>query len=301
MGVQSAIAKGTLRGKRLQGGFALLWVLSALLVATIGVLSIEAEWRDLYIDRQTDRAQDRALFEAKRRLEKWYRTRTTQSEPQNFASAQPLSDLQTLIQLDNIRPAVRLVRAPVRFSTQGVAYSRYLLWIPSGLGTDNTGWDGSTDSWRIPTDVRAVEFSGFDIQMERFAESLRRAQALAQRLEVWFAWQVAGDPSHEMGRNYFRAKNCMSPTSNELACYAVNSAVGATDLGVRIGITASSFSDAWGRDLEIDNVPAATGGDVPPFKVRVRFVPPGTADTTSSGVNRNLTFPVSVTAIQRIS
>lgn len=284
-----------------QEGFALIWILSVLLVASIGVVSLATEWSDLNIDRQTDKAQDRALTEARKRLSDWYVARPRQSEPANVDNAVAIEDLRRMAQLDSIRPGVRLARAPLRFSAQGVAYSRFLLWIPSGVAVDATGWNDTTAAWNIPSDVRAIEFTGLDIQSARYAESVRRTQALAQRLESWYAWQVTLDPSHEMGRNYFRARNCAAPASNELGCYGVNDAVGSTDLGTRIGVTASSYTDAWGREIEIDNVPPPMGGGLPPFAVKVRFVPPGSDDRDETGANRNLTFPVVVTAIQRVS
>lgn len=301
MRIVSTRQRGRGASKHAQRGMGGVWAVGAIVVAVLGAGMLALAWEGLVIDRSVDQANEKALSEAKRRLEAWYRARPAQGEPANYADAVAIADIRTAINLDTLKPTPKLARASYRASAQGVAYSRYLLWLPSATATDTTRWDASSGAWIVASGARAVEFTGQAIQLERHIASVKRAQDLAQKLEIWFAWQVQMDPSHARERNYFRAKSCASPTANELGCYAANSAVGSTDLGTRIGVTASAYTDAWGRELEIDNVPPPSGGDIPPFRAKLRFVPPGTADLNDAGANRALTFPVTVTAIQRLS
>lgn len=303
MGAQVRTAYQSARPSRVaaQGGFALAWVLAALVVGTLGVLALALAWQDARNDSYSARARDRALDLAYSRLDDWYRTRSAEAEPFVLTNAPSVARMRQALRLEGIEPRVQLLRAPVRSSAHGVAFSRFLLWIPPTGRADDTAWDASLGTWRVGSDVAAREYSGQGVQIARFGQSTQRLQELARALEQWFSWRVALDPAHDAGRNYFHAANCASPAANELACYAANSPVSTTDLGSRIGVSGSGFTDAWGRDIEIDNTVPTLGADLPPFSVRVRFVPPGTADQDGSGRNLGLTGPVVVTAQQRVS
>lgn len=280
------------------GGFALPWLILGIAVAMVGFNFIIIRWIESKGEALQTEQTARVLQDAKSRLDNWYRARPIAAEPVNFADAPAYALILREAGIDQLRPQVKISRAPKRFSTNGVAYSRYLLWLAPGNVVDTTAWDITNGNWLIPDGVVSTEFTGLLAQNELHLLSHKTLQSFSKSLENWFEWQRRADPSGEFGRNYFRARDCNDVKPNEFDCVNAFADV-TTGIGQKMGIAVAGLTDAWSRPIQFENAPPEVGVDLPPYSVRVRFVPPGSADSLNS-VNLNLTTPAVVTVLQRL-
>jgi len=281
------------------GGYALPWLILGIAVAAVSINYLIIQWIDAKATSLQDGQTSRVLAEASSRLENWYISRPSAGEPSQFANAATVETISRESGIDQLQPKVRLARAARRFSANSVAYSRFLLWLPPSAVQDATGWDTTANAWAITNGAVSMEFNTLSIQMERYARSLKTTQILAKALENWFEWQRRSDPAGDIGTNYFRARDCVNVKTFELECLSAFTDVSTTSVAEKLGLTKPTLTDAWQRPLQLENMPPEVGADLPPFAMRVRFVPPGSEDQIN-GSNLNLTMPVVVTVLQRL-